>query len=377
MRRLGPVLAAAFALLTGTPGRGEDRVTVRGAYYREHSTRVVQPMIEVFKDVPGGFDVGAHFLVDAITSASVAAGNASDSIFTEMRKEAGATIGKTINHTRVALGYRESREPDYISHTGSAAFLQDVWENSGTVAAIAAYSHDTIGPMLDRPLSTWFAGAGYTQALTPTLNTQLSYDLTYLNGYQANPYVQVPNLGREKLPKERFRHAFAARVAFYIPASNTGLQAHFRYYIDHGPGESTVGPESTVQTPGPDPWKLHANTIEGHLFQDLAPGLEVRLTYRHHSQGAAAFWCNTDPSRGGVTDCYGTTPVYYSADSKLGPLATHIFEGQLEWQARPLAAVPVLRWFAGGAFQISYGRYVQDSRYGGAHLLQTGYTLPY
>jgi hypothetical protein len=282
-----------------------------------------------------------------------------------MRKEAGATIGKTINHTRVALGYRESREPDYISHTGSASFLQDVWENSGTVAAVAAYTHDTIGPMLDRALSTWFAGAGYTQALTPTLNAQLSYDLTYLDGYQANPYIQVINLGREKVPTQRLRHAFAARVAFYIPASNTGLQAHFRYYIDHGRKDT------------PDPWGLHANTIEGHVFQDLGPGVGVRLAYRHHSQGAAAFWCNTDPTRGGLTDCYGTMPQYYSADAKLGPLATHVVEAELEWQARPLVAVPVLRWFAGGSFQISYGRYIQDTRYGSAHLLQTGYTLAY
>jgi hypothetical protein len=372
MRRLWLVVAL---LLVAAPGRSEDRVTVRGAYYREHSTRVVQPMVEAFKDLPYGIDVGAHFLVDAITSASVAAGTASDSIFTEMRKEAGFTIGETILHTRIAGGYRQSREPDYVSHTGSLSFLQDVWENSGTLAVVGAFSYDTIGPMLDRHLDTWFGGVGYTQALLPTLNTQLAYDVTYLDGYQANPYIQVPNLGREKIPAKRLRHALAARIAYYIPMSSTGLQLHYRYYFDHGVGkDKNFLDEMGV---GRDPWQLRANTIEGHLFQTLGPNVDVRLTFRHHSQGAAAFWCNTDPTRGGVTDCYGTMPTYYSADAKLGPLATNVVEAELNIDARPLQTVPVLQWFSGGSFQLSYGRYLQDTRYGDAHLLQTGYTLAF
>ena len=55
--------------------RADDYVIVRGAYYREASTRVIQPMVELQRDSPSGIDVGAHFLVDAITSASIAAGH--------------------------------------------------------------------------------------------------------------------------------------------------------------------------------------------------------------------------------------------------------------------------------------------------------------
>ena len=69
------------------------------------------------KDLPSGFDVSAHFLVDAITSASLAAGTMQDNIFTELRKEFGVVIGKTIDHTHLAVHYRQSREPDYVSHT--------------------------------------------------------------------------------------------------------------------------------------------------------------------------------------------------------------------------------------------------------------------
>jgi hypothetical protein len=363
-RRLAFVVLAA-ALLGPAPGRAEDRVTVRGAYFREHSTRVVQPMIQVGKDLPYGFEAGAHFLVDAITSASVASGTNTDSIFTEMRKEAGAMVAKNFGPHRLQLTYRQSREPDYISHTTALNYNYTFWENTGTIAVAAALGDDTIGPMLDRSLITRFAGVRYVQALSPTALGMVGYEVAQLDGYQGNPYVQVPNLGREKPPTERWRHAAIARIAYYLPTSYTGLQAHYRFYVDNLPGESE------------EPWDLTAHTFEGRVYQAIGPGLELRATYRYHSQGAAQFWCNSDPSQGGVSDCYGTMPRNYSADAKLGPLATHVLEGKLVWEARPLAPVPLLGWFAAGDFEISYGRYLQNTRYGGAHLLQTGYTLAF
>ena len=66
-RVLVVLLLGALVGATPAPGRGDDRVSVNGAYFRETSTRVVQPMIEVSKDLPSGFDVSAHFLVDVMS----------------------------------------------------------------------------------------------------------------------------------------------------------------------------------------------------------------------------------------------------------------------------------------------------------------------
>ena len=44
---------AASAFAPPETLRAEDRVTVRTAYYREVSNRIVQPMIQVTKDLPG------------------------------------------------------------------------------------------------------------------------------------------------------------------------------------------------------------------------------------------------------------------------------------------------------------------------------------
>ena len=73
-------------------------------------------MVEIRKDLPHGFDVQTHYLLDAITSASANAGAGKDSIFTEIRNEVGLGVGKNWNRTRATLGYLYSAESDYWSH---------------------------------------------------------------------------------------------------------------------------------------------------------------------------------------------------------------------------------------------------------------------
>lgn len=372
-------LAAALALLLGPAGggtgRGEDRVTVRGVYFREPSTRVVQPMLHVSKDLPQGYDVSAHYLLDAISSASIASGALQDEIFTEYRNEVGLAAGKTYDRTRFGLLYRYSREPDYISHTAGLQVTQGVWENSGTVGVAFAAGSDTIGPNLNMRLRVWFGSVSYEQALSPTLRALLGYEATFFDGFFANPYIQVPNLGREKLPDERLRHAAVARLAHYRPRWRAGAQLAYRFYFDQGgPAFSLVG---RPDDPLASPWYMSAHTVEGRLFKELGRDFELRLTYRYHSQAAAQFWCNTNPRTGGRTDCYGTFPLFYSADEKLGPLATHMPELKLFWEARPLARVPLLRYLAEGTFEASYGYFMQTTHYENGHLLQTGYSLPF
>ncbi len=360
-------LVLLATLLAAPPsGRAEDRVTVRGVYYRETSTRVVQPMVKLEKDLPAGVDVGAHFLVDAITSASVAAGALQDTLFTEYRKEAGFTVGKTFDRTRIGAFYRHSREPDFLATDVGLSLAQGVWDNTGTVLANVAYGSDTVGPMLDQHLAVTFGSLSYLQALSPTLAAQVGYEALLYDGYQANPYLRVPNFGYESLPKKRMRHAAVARLAHYLPTLGAGVQLHYRLYYDHGVGEE----ES-------DPWNLLAHTVELRLHKELTSTLEARFSYRFYTQGAAAFWCNTSVLTGGSTECYGLTPHYYSVDPKLGPMRTHTAEVKVTWEARALRTVPLLGWFAGGAFDLSYGRYFQNTRYGNAHVLQTAYSLPF
>jgi Protein of unknown function (DUF3570) len=388
-RAAAAALAAAFALFAPRLLNAEDRVSFRGAYFREASNRVIQPMMELTKDLPGGYDVGGHLLVDAISSASIAQGAAVDDVFTENRYEGSIGMGITRDLQRLAGFIRYSSEPDYKSLTFGLSLNREVWDRTGTVGVNVAFSHDDIQPpppQTDKALNVWFAGVGYTQALTPTTLGQLVYETYLQSGFLANPYLAHGSLGREDVPNKRQRHAIAARIAQYLPPATLGVQAHYRLYYDQ---------LSLFET---GPWGILGHTLEGRLSKALGPNVELRGIYRFHTQSAASFWCNTNTTMGGDISCYGMSPEYHSVDIKFGDLRTQVAEFKLIWDMRLLSGT-ALDFFAAGTFDVSYGYYFEGTpygqeftdrnappvigelpfsrEYGGAHLIQTGYSLPF
>jgi hypothetical protein len=368
-RRSGACAALAAAILLvaspAAPLHAEDRITVRGAYYREASTRVIQPVVQISKDLPNGFDITAQYLLDAITSASVAAGTASDTIFTELRNEVGLGIGKTWNRWRSTLGYVYSAESDYWAHSifGSTAYR--FWGDSATIGASAGIGFAGAWPRNRTPdcptavsemickLRQYFGSVGYTQVWSPTLVTYVGGELEYLDGFQASLYRAVPNHGFEVVPSTRWRDIATARVAYYVPDSSTGFQLQYRYYHDS--------------------WDIDAHMIEGRVFQALTPDLEVRASYRYYTQTPSYFWCDWMAMPG----CYGVNATLYTSDPKLQHVHTSMPEVKLTWDAYRLRGVPFLGWFSEGSLSVSYAYFIQNTSFGNAHLLQMGYTLPY
>jgi len=364
LRRLPlAALAALLALLSGR-AVADDYVTVRGAYYREPSTRVIQPVVEVERDSASGWDVRAHFLVDAITSASLAAGTSVDSIFTETRNEVGFGVRKRWSRSDVTVNYKYSAESDYWSHSAFVSASQRFWGDTSRVTASTGVSLDTLSsrartpecatpPKASCPLDTFYGGLGYTQILSPVLLAQLSLEAAYLTGFQGNLYRSVPNFGYERLPDTRLRTAVATRIAYYVPSLSIALRLHYRYYFDS--------------------WSIGSHMVEGRVYIPATRTLDLRLTFRQYFQSSANVWCDLTANPG----CYDASARYYTTDPKLSPVNTSYPEIQLVWRAEALADVPVLGWISGGSFAISYGRYIQNTSYDFAHVLQTGYTLPY
>src|SRR5262249_36005821 len=152
---------------------------------REASTRVIQPTVEISKDLPDGFDITAAYLLDAITSASVAAGTASDTIFTELRNQTALVLGKTWNRLHSSLGYTYSAESDYWSHTIYGSTSYRFWGDTATLGVAGGISFDGAWPRNRTPdcltqaemickLRQYFGSAAYTQVWTPTFLTQVS-----------------------------------------------------------------------------------------------------------------------------------------------------------------------------------------------------------
>lgn len=367
-RRSGACVALAAAILLATSPvttlRAENQITVRGAYFREASTRVIQPVVEIAKDLPDGFDIRAQYLLDAITSASVAAGTASDTIFTELRNEVGMIVGKNWDRWRATLSYTYSAESDYWAHGifGSGAYR--FWGDTATIGFAAGLRLDGAWPRNRTPdcptsalmickLRQYFGSAAYTQVWTPTFLTQVTAELEYLDGFQASLYRAVPNHGFEVVPLTRRREIGSARAAYYVPDSSTGFQLQYRYYHDS--------------------WAVNAHMVEGRVFQNLTRDLEVRASYRWYNQSATYFWCPwmVDPG------CYAPSALLYTSDPKSGPVHTSMPEIRLNWDAYRLRGVPFFGWFSEGSFAVSYAYYIQNTSFGNAHLIQMGYTLPY
>ena len=375
------LLASSGLLLARAAARAEDLVTIRGAYYREPSTRVIQPVVEISKDLPQGFDVTAHYLVDTITSASTAAtGSTTDNIFTELRSEVGLTVGKTWDRTHVTLSYKYSTESDYWSHAWWASWSRAFWGNTATVGAFGGLSLDSVGfrtrtptcrsaDNVSCPLNSGFGGVGYTQVLSPVAIAQINLDGAYLNGFLANPYRAVAT-GPEVFPDQRLRTAVSVRGAYYFPEVETGLQVQYRYYRDFYPDTLPAGVSA-------DPWGLSAHMIEGRIYHQLSRDLEVRFLYRQYFQQPPAFWCDFPGNPGCTAMSTSVSASYASSDPAIGPIHTEYPEVKLIWEAESLSAIPFFRWFAAGTFEISYGRYFQNDSFGDAQVLQTGYSMPY
>jgi hypothetical protein len=368
------LITLGLVTLGAVRARAEDFVTVRGAYYREPSTRVIQPTVEVERDSPTGWDVSAHFLVDTITSASVSAGTVADSIFTETRNEAALSVRRRWERSELTAGYKYSAESDYWSHALSLSGSHRFWGDTARVGASLGISFDTMSsrfrtpecatpPSHSCPLVTRFFGLSYTQILSPVLVAQASAEGAYLDGFQANLYRTVPEFGYERVPDQRLRSALAARLAYYVPRASVALRLQYRYYFDLFPGH----------TDGGDPWRISSHMLEVRAYRPLTRDLSARLSYRQYWQSNANFWCDALA----MPTCYPPGAIFYTTDPKLGPVRTEFPELELLWQAEALRGVPVLGWLAAGTFQISYGRYFQSTSFANAHVLQAGYTMPY
>jgi len=101
--QLAAALALAVLAMLGAargPAHADGSMSARGVYYKERATRVMQPMLDGMFEVGARGLIDAHFLVDAITSASASSGSAEAEPFTERR---GASDVGEENRDELAL----------------------------------------------------------------------------------------------------------------------------------------------------------------------------------------------------------------------------------------------------------------------------------
>jgi len=370
-----------LALLTATSPAAADEasgtwtgdVELRMNYYWETSTRVVAPEVRVRLHTPNGVQVDASYLLDAITSASIAAGVQEDIRFTEVRNQGALGVSTELDlgeaQLRLGTSGRISLEPDYLA-TGITAYgALSLNQRSTVLGASFTYIHDDVGAVVrggaarvddtgrdlsDRgrqgQLEGFSAGINVSQVLSPVATLVFGYQVLHNWGYLQNAYRRVPVSGSGLVPEihptQRTRNTLHGRLAYFIPETQTAVHLLYRAYIDD--------------------WEVGALTPEVRIYQMIGPSALIRLRYRYYDQVESFF----------AQPMFDGTERFLTADQKMSNFHSHLFGAQLRVGLDFLRRTP-LSFLDRAWLDFSVNYWVQTSGFGNGILSQVGLRAPF
>jgi len=277
------VLASSSAraqVADNDPGKGDAKGSL-AMYADSDKTTVVTSVAEANVRLPAPVVVGAHALVDAVSSASVDVISAATTRFTENRVELGATAQVGLSRsTEATLGYTHSGENDWHSHAVELGVSRDVANRNAKLSLGLGFTRNEVGrahdPAFDKQLDVAGAQLGFSQVLGRHTLATIAYTISYASGYQGSPYSFITLMDSfsapESPPEERTRHAVTARVMHVFGDANI-IDAQYRLYIDD--------------------WGIVSHTAEVAYTRELTREWSLRLRARGYHQNHAAFYEET------------------------------------------------------------------------------------
>jgi hypothetical protein len=369
-RLLGLTVALAATFPRGASADGD--LAVRGVYYKERSTRVIQPMLDAMFEVGSHGLLTSHFLVDAITSASSAAG-AVATPFTEKRYEAGVGYSQEIDRFKVGGDTKYSTESDYRSFYLGGRGEMELAQKNAVIGLGGGLSLDRVsnagaqspmgGPMLvcdnakpqnvapDCPLRVLSLFASASQIVSRDALVAISYDASKDNGFLSNPYrivIADDGMTPERHPNDRTRQAVAVSGRYYLTATDTTFVGAYRLYHDS--------------------WKITAHTPELRIIQQAGRDIDASIRYRYYRQSAAFFYEKRYPSIDpGVRE-------YETDDPKMSAFDGHTFEAKLGFLGEALSFDGL---WAGARFEGILEYVIQHNSFGNAIIAHAALTVPF
>lgn len=393
---LGHVVTLLLSLVLAVlprPGATEDRVIVRGNYYREASTRVLQPTVEVSVDVPDErLTLGTAYVLDAISSASIASGAAQvtggDAVFTEIRHEVMGHAASRLGDYTLGGFFRYSTETDYVSRSLGLSAARDLLQRSITVSLSYAYNFDRVfriqnntgvrapwcGGLVDiarcrdggagigtNLRQVHYASAGYAHAWLRTLLGLASVEVVRTLGPQDNPYrgAQIPTSEVEIHPLRRTQVALMGGARWSVPRSPVVLEPRYRFTADS--------------------WLVRSHALDARVHVRVLDHLRLRARYRYYHQ-TASFICTDSPADdldGTLFFCTTGMGEFATADPKLGQWHSHTPGAQVVLELDALAKWKGLDWLANGWVEATYNHVFQSNRYGNARLGALAFSLAF
>ena len=317
------LLAAALALCAPRPSaRADDSIAYKFENYREEDGRItVETQSSAVDQDVGTF---GHFsltgTIDAVAGATPTgrpAPEGSDQVvLTEIhtrRKAWSGSYAEQIRNFNIAVGFAESREPDYVSRGWSVNTLADFNEKNTTLRLGVAGTDDRVEVFFlpeYLPKHTHSAIAGITQVLDPltfvTVNVTLAADNGYLSephkfvekGIEIFPGVTLEEAFGENSPNQRQSGSVFASVNRAFPKLQGAIEGSYRLYTD------TYG--------------IVAHTLELSWLQHVGTRLMLEPLARYYQQTAARFYYYNldDTSVVPIHIPMGMAP-YYTSDFRL------------------------------------------------------------
>jgi hypothetical protein len=206
--------------------------------------------------------LGARYLVDVVSSASVDVVSQATGTFHDLRQDISVSAGYDDQTRALALGYSFSTEDDWTSHNVSLSGSYDLLEHNLTLSASLAYQTNAITRAnsigFERSLQAYLATLSASYTLTPRDLLQVSLAPSLYHGFQSSPYRYLTVQDQailENYPDTRFRQALVLRYHHYF-SGEWALRNHARFYADsYGVESLTVGSEAAWER-APFEWSL-------------------------------------------------------------------------------------------------------------------------
>ena len=269
-------------------------------YTDSMDVNVISPSVSIgVEHVTDGWGVGASFLVDVVSAASVdILANASPR-WLEVRYAPAINGHKRFGDTDVSLAGSLSVEPDYLATSIGANVTVDLADKTVTPSLGYQFSHDvsaraeTSWDVFANHINRHAISAGLGLVLTKATFGSISFIGVFEDGDLSKPYRHIPmfapevaaavpagltiegvNLNRlnirplEQLPKNRQRYALAFSLAHRFAHST--LRISERGYTDS--------------------WGVFATTTDFRFMYDLTKELRIWPHVRLHYQTDASFY---------------------------------------------------------------------------------------
>jgi hypothetical protein len=269
-----------------------------------------------------GWSVGGHYLVDAVSAASVDIVSTASRRWQEIRQAGGLDASYKPGAFGVSAHGTLSVEPDYVSWSAGALVTRDVRDQNATLLFGFTHAHDIAGrtgtpfSLFSRRLDRENAKAGLTLVLDAASLATFMLDVGIEHGDPSKPYRYVPLFAPEvAVPRgasvEQVNQLrVSARPLEQLPLTRKRFAITGGFL--HRFAAATLRVEQRLYA---DSWAMLASTTDARWLLDLGRSVELGPHLRLHGQTAVNFWRRAYRQRPDFD-----FPTLRAGDRELGPL---------------------------------------------------------